>query len=187
MVGLLIPKLRKVYSWGYQWFFFKLVNIWQSYKQERGCLVHFLRLLAVWWIGAQNSRDSHVLACNLVRLIHRFSTNFYRQTQSNKHFLIWLLSTPPHLKYVVIVTLPCNLSLFTCFMTLMFHKVVWQHMQGVVWFLIASLLQICQGIVSEKICQLAKIWQNYGHEFVCDLILGHYVYSGISGNHWANL
>jgi len=24
----------------------KSVNIWQSYKQERGCLVHFLRLLA---------------------------------------------------------------------------------------------------------------------------------------------
>jgi len=26
-------------------FFFNSVNIWQSYKQERGCLVHFLRLL----------------------------------------------------------------------------------------------------------------------------------------------
>ena len=25
----------------------KLVNIWQCYKQERGCLEHFLRLLAV--------------------------------------------------------------------------------------------------------------------------------------------
>jgi len=24
--------------------FFKSVNIWQSYKQERGCLVHFVRL-----------------------------------------------------------------------------------------------------------------------------------------------
>ena len=30
-------KLRKVY-------FFKSVNIWQSYKQERGCLMHFARL-----------------------------------------------------------------------------------------------------------------------------------------------
>ena len=28
-------------------FFFKSVNIWQSYKQERDCLVHFLCLLAV--------------------------------------------------------------------------------------------------------------------------------------------
>jgi len=28
--------------------FFKTVNIWQSYKQERVCLVHFLYFLAVW-------------------------------------------------------------------------------------------------------------------------------------------
>ena len=32
---------------------------------------------------------------------------------SNKPFLIWLLTTPPHLKYVA--TLPCNLSLMACF------------------------------------------------------------------------
>ena len=30
----------------------KSVNIWQSYKQERDCLVHFLRLIAVCWPGA---------------------------------------------------------------------------------------------------------------------------------------
>ena len=29
----------------------KSANILQSYKQERCCLVHFLRLLAVWWPG----------------------------------------------------------------------------------------------------------------------------------------
>ena len=33
--------------------FLESVNIWKSYKQERGCLVHFLRLLAVWWPGAR--------------------------------------------------------------------------------------------------------------------------------------
>jgi len=32
--------------------FFKSVNIWQSYKQEDDCLVHFLRLLAVCWTDA---------------------------------------------------------------------------------------------------------------------------------------
>jgi len=32
---------------------------------------------------------------------------------SNKLFLIWLLTTPPHLKYAA--TLPCNLSLMACF------------------------------------------------------------------------
>jgi len=34
-------------------------------------------------------------------------------SHSNKPFLIWLLTTPPHLKYVV--TLPRNLSLIACF------------------------------------------------------------------------
>jgi len=29
------------------------VNVWQSYLEERGCPWHFLRLLAVWWPGAQ--------------------------------------------------------------------------------------------------------------------------------------
>ena len=33
-------------------------------------------------------------------------------------------------------TLHCNVSLITCFLTLLFHKVVWQHTQGVVGFLI---------------------------------------------------
>ena len=38
-------KLRKVYCRVCVQFF-KSVNIWQSYKQERDCLMHFLRLLA---------------------------------------------------------------------------------------------------------------------------------------------
>ena len=50
---------------------------------------------------------------------------------NNKPFLIWLLTTPPHLKYVA--TLHCNLLLMACFMTLMFHTVVWKHvMCGVI-------------------------------------------------------
>jgi len=35
--------------------------------------------------------------------------------------------------------MPCNLSLIACLLTLMFHKVVWQHMQGAVGFLITVL------------------------------------------------
>ena len=27
----------------------------QNYKQECGCLVHFFRLLAIWWPGAQSA------------------------------------------------------------------------------------------------------------------------------------
>jgi len=45
-------------------FFFKSVNIWQSYRQERDCLVHFLRLLAVC---SPSARDNHVLACNFAK------------------------------------------------------------------------------------------------------------------------
>jgi len=44
--------------------------------------------------------------------IHRFK-KFFTQRLSNKPFLIWLLTTPPHLKYVA--TLPCNLPLMACF------------------------------------------------------------------------
>jgi len=43
--------------------------------------------------------------------IHRFKK--ITHTLSNKPFLIWLLTTPPRLKYVA--TLPCNLSLIAYF------------------------------------------------------------------------
>ena len=46
---------------------FKSVNIWQSYKQERECLVHFLHLLAVRWPGMQSAWDNHALACNFAK------------------------------------------------------------------------------------------------------------------------
>jgi len=39
-------------------FFSKLVNTWQSYKQERDCLQHFLRLLAVYWPGVLSVWDN---------------------------------------------------------------------------------------------------------------------------------
>ena len=47
--------------------FLKSVNILQSYKQERGWLVHFLRLLPVHWPGAQSARDNHVPACSFAK------------------------------------------------------------------------------------------------------------------------
>jgi len=41
--------------------FFASFNTWHGYKQERGCLVHFLRPLAVWWPAAQSFTDINVL------------------------------------------------------------------------------------------------------------------------------
>ena len=43
---------------------FQLVNIWQSYKQERGCLMHFARLANTLLKDEESARDDHVLACN---------------------------------------------------------------------------------------------------------------------------
>jgi len=45
----------------------KSVDIRQSYKEKRDCLVHFLHLLAVWWPGTQIARNNHVLACNFAK------------------------------------------------------------------------------------------------------------------------
>ena len=89
----------------------KSVNIWQSYKQERDRLVHFLRLQTVCWPGAQSAWDNHGLACNFAK--YSPILIFFTYTLSSKSFLIRLLTTPPHLKYVS--TLPCNLSLMACF------------------------------------------------------------------------
>ena len=82
--------------------------------------------------------------------------------------LICLLTTPPRLKYVA--TLSCNVSVIACFLTLMFHKVVWQHMQGVVRFLITTLMLIYLGVFWwKKIWKPVEIWQNYSHETVVSL------------------
>ena len=75
----------------WQWIFFKLANIWQSYKQQRSCPLHFLRLLAVLWPGTQN-------ACNFAK--DSSILFFFTGILSNTPLLIWLLTTPPHLKYV---------------------------------------------------------------------------------------
>jgi len=71
----------------------KSVNIWQSYKQERDCLMHFLSPLAVCWPSAQVHETITFLLVTLPN-IHRFKKNFTHML-SNKPFLIWLLTTTP--------------------------------------------------------------------------------------------
>jgi len=65
---------------------------------------------AVFWPGAQSARDNHALACNFAK--YSPILIFFTHRLSNKPFLIWLLTTPPHLKCAA--TLPCNLSLMVC-------------------------------------------------------------------------
>ena len=55
---LLSPKVKT---------FSKSVNIWQSCKQKRDCLVHFLRILAVCWPGAQSPYVRPLLVYDIVR------------------------------------------------------------------------------------------------------------------------
>jgi len=104
------------------------VNIWQSYKQERDCLMHFACLAITLLKDEESALDIHVLACNFAKysLIVKIS---FSDRHSNKVFLIWLLTIQPYLKYVA--TLRCNLSLIACFLTLMLDKAVWRHIQGV--------------------------------------------------------
>jgi len=45
----------------------KSVNIWQSYKQERGCLVHFARLTNTLLKDEESAQGNHVLACDFAK------------------------------------------------------------------------------------------------------------------------
>jgi len=49
-----------------QWKKLKSVNVWQSYKQERGWFVHFVLLATTLLVDVDSARDIHVLACNFV-------------------------------------------------------------------------------------------------------------------------
>jgi len=59
--------------------FFKSVNIWQSYKQERGCLMLFVRLASTSLKDEESARDSHVLACNFARYLLFWRTLYIRR------------------------------------------------------------------------------------------------------------
>ena len=41
--------------------------MWQSYKQEYGCLMHFARLANTLLKGEESARDNHVFACNVAK------------------------------------------------------------------------------------------------------------------------
>jgi len=60
--GLLLSVSEKI--------FFKLVNIWQSYKQECVCLMHFVCLANTPLKDEENARDNHVLACTNFNFFH---------------------------------------------------------------------------------------------------------------------
>jgi len=126
-------------------------------------------LLAVCWPGVQSARDNHALACKFCQIFTNFKF-FFTHRLSNKPFLIWLLTTPPHLKYVA--TLPCNLSLMACFADINVSQgsvatcAKWCGLFNI--HLTANLLRNLQVKIFSK---LVKIWQNYGHESVSPFLV----------------
>jgi len=79
-------------------------------QAERGCLMHFACLANTLLKDEESAQD--VLACNFANYLPILNLLFTHRL-SNKPFLIWILTPPPHLKYAA--TLPCNLSLMACF------------------------------------------------------------------------
>jgi len=54
-------------------FFFKSVNIWQSYKQERGCFMQFAHLVNTLLKDEERARDNHVSCQISPSSVHRQS------------------------------------------------------------------------------------------------------------------
>jgi len=79
--------------------FLKSVNISQSYKQERDCFVHFLRLFSS--VLAKRTKCVRITFL-LVTLpnIHRFKNFFFTHRLSKKPFLTCLLTISRHLTNV---------------------------------------------------------------------------------------
>ena len=72
-------------SWVCEWkkicsYTLKSVNIWQSYKQERSCLMHFAHLANTLLIDEESARDNQILACILAKYLPRLKKNYW-QTQ----------------------------------------------------------------------------------------------------------
>jgi len=113
--------------------------------------------------NGKSARNNHVLACNFAK--YSPILNFFHRL-SNKSFLIWLLTIPPHLKHVA--TLPCNLSLMTCFAGINVS-------QGIIVatctrcgriFDIHLTANLPGNLPVKKFLISVKNWQNYGHESV---------------------
>jgi len=47
----------------------KSVNIWQSYKQECGCLMHFVHLANTLLKDEESIRDYRIIACNFAKYL----------------------------------------------------------------------------------------------------------------------
>jgi len=111
----------------------------------------------------ESAWDSHAVACNFAKYspILIFFLTF---RLSNKPFLIWLLTTPPHFKYAA--TLPCNLSLMACLADDVSQGSVATCASCDGIFDMHLTANLPRNLPVKKICKVVRIWQNYGHESV---------------------
>jgi len=66
--------------------------MWQSYKQERDCLMYFVRLVNTLLNDGESARNNHVLACNFVKYSPIFKLLFRLPVlHLNDHFS-WFLN-----------------------------------------------------------------------------------------------
>ena len=122
---------------------------------------HFVSLQATTLLNGEEMHEKTTFLLVPLPNIHRFKK--FTDRLSNKPFLIWLLKTLPHFKCVA--TLPCNISLIACFLALMFHKVVWQHMHWLVWVLVKMALKwpiMCW-------CAVKKLLTHFINQFSANL------------------
>jgi len=159
-----LPVLLTLCFDSWHWFFDPLQAIQGGPKCD--CLVHFVR--AVCWPYKVRLHATTTLLLVTLSNIHRFKKNFIR-TLSNKPFLIWLLTSPPHLKYVA--TLPCNLLLITCFADINVSQdsvATYARCGGM--FNIHLTANLLGNLLVKKFYKSVKIWQNYGHESVAPFL-----------------
>ena len=137
------------------------VNIWQSYKWERGCLMHFARLANTLLKTKKSAWDNHVFACNFAK--YSPILIFVTLRLNDKLFLIWLLTTPPHLKYAA--TLPCNLLFMACFADINVSQrsvATYARCGGI--FNMDLTANLPRNLSVKRFGKSVKIWQNCGHE-----------------------
>jgi len=96
-----------------------MYDISNIFDQKIAYFQHFCRSRQMQKHGGPKKRGHRLMTIILSNLACNFAKyspilkKIFKYRLNNKPFLIWLSTTPPHLKYAV--TLPCNLSLKACF------------------------------------------------------------------------
>jgi len=129
--------------------------------------MHLAHLTNTLLKDEESARDNHVFASKFVK--YSPSLIFFTLGLSNKPFLIWLLTTPPHLKYAA--TLPCNLSLMAYFADINVLQVsvaTYARRGGIFNMNLIENLPVNPPV--KNICELVQIWQNYVHESVAPFL-----------------